>query len=241
MWPTPSSPPIPSATVQQFGSGLSYRVAVSSPTGDASHRDVDLVDLQLQNAATWSLLDNAVQTRELTVRLHGAALGITPFVVAVVDDSVALIIGALATVFLTAVSIVSFMNLDALRLLQFKLGVEEGRARVRLRRGQATYPTERSVRPPSLRRQHDPMGITTRSSLALVALDLVVAGVVGGLAATTGATNTTRALVCAGTGTLGAIAAALTIRWLVRRSAQAEQATADELDALGATVTSPVE
>lgn len=203
-------------------------MAVTEPV-DGSQRDVDLVDLQLQNAATWSVLDNAVQTRELTVRLHGAAIGLTPFVVAVVDDSVALVVGAVATVFLTAVSIVSFMNLDALRLLQFRLGVEEGRARTRLRGGQATYATERSVRPPSVRRQHDPMGITTRSSLALVALDLVAAGVVVALVATVDASNSTRIVVCSGGAVVGVAAAGLVIAALLRRSAAAEERIADEL------------
>lgn len=199
------------------------------PYPEAVERDIDLLDVQLQNAATWSLLDNAVQTRELTVRLHGAAIGIAPFVVAVVDESVALGIGAIATIFLTAVSIVSFLNVDALRLLQFKLGVEEGRARVRLRGGTATYRTEHSLRPPELRRQRDPMGIVARSALALVALDHLLAGFVLGMVVTVSASNSTRALVATGAVAIGAVAAVITVAVLVRRASEAERRTEREL------------
>jgi predicted xylose isomerase-like sugar epimerase len=191
---------------------------VTNPVDDASIRDVDLVDLQLQNAATWNLLENATQIRELTVRLHGGALALAPFVVAVVDGTVALIVASLAAVFLTAVSIATFLNLNAIRLLQFRIGVEEGRARVRLRGGLATYATEVDIRPPRLRTHNDPMGITTRSALALVAFDIVVACAALGLLATVEASSQVRVVTFVAAAALGIGLALLSLSWLVRKS-----------------------
>jgi predicted xylose isomerase-like sugar epimerase len=196
---------------------------VSSPVDDAAFRDVDLVDIQLQNAATWNLLDNATQIRELTVRLHGGALALAPFVIAVVDSTVALTVASLAAVFLTAVSVATFLNLDAIRLLQFRIGVEEGRARVRLRGGLATYATEVDMRPPRLRTHNDPMGITTRSALALVAFDIVIACAAIGLLATVEASSQVRVVTSVAGSAVGVGMALLALSWLVRRSDGAEQ------------------
>jgi hypothetical protein len=172
-----------------------------------STRDVDLLELQLQNAATWHVLDNAIQLRELTVRLHGAAVGLTPFAIGLLDVDVVLYSGALALAFLAVVSLLTFRNLDVLRLLQFRLAVEEGRARVRLRSGHRTYATEKSLRPPTLRRQNDPMGITTRSVLGVTAFDTVAFGIVGGLALTNESADNVRLIALLIGGASGAVGA----------------------------------
>lgn len=180
-----------------------------TPSAPISHRerDVDLVDVQLQNAATWNVLDNAIQLRELAVRLHGAAVGLTPFAIGLLDSEVVLYSGCAGIAFLSVVSFLTFRNLDVLRLLQFRLAVEEGRARVRLRAGQRTYATERSYRPPTLRRQRDPMGITTRSMLGVTAFDMTLLGVVAGLAMSNRSSDATQVATAISCGVAGAVAA----------------------------------
>jgi hypothetical protein len=140
-------------------------------------RDVELAELGLQNQATWKVLEFAERSREASTRLHGVAFGLLPFASAAVGASALLIYASLGAVFLAIVGISSFININGLRMLQYRLAVEEGKARVRLRNGTAVHDSETdAATPPALARQMDPMGGVTRGSRWLVAADLGVAG-----------------------------------------------------------------
>lgn len=139
----------------------------------AMERDVELAELGLQNQATWKVLEFAERSREASTRLHGVAVGLLPFASAAVGIASLMIYSSLGAIFLALVGISSFININGLRMLQYRLAVEEGRARIRLRGGAAVHGSEIDApTPPSLPRQMDPMGNVTRGARWLVAVDL---------------------------------------------------------------------
>lgn len=196
-------------------------------------RDVELAELALQNQATWKVLEFAERSREASTRLHGVAFGLLPFAAAAVGMSALLIYSSIGAAFLAVVGISSFININGLRLLQYRLGVEEGRARVRLRGGSAVHGSEiDAATPPALPRQMDPMGNVTRGARWLVAADL---GAIGPLLALgfivkhgDGRPGLTAALLIAA----ASLSAILTVSWLVwsrRHSQRTEGSLAEEL------------
>ncbi|MFZ4720797.1 MAG: hypothetical protein ACOYMR_15330 [Ilumatobacteraceae bacterium] len=137
------------------------------------HRDVELAELSLQNQATWKVLDFAVRSRDASTRLHGVALSILPFAAAAVGTHALLIYAGVGMLFLSFVSVNSFTSINAMRLLQYRLAVEEGRSRASLRGGVAVHSPELDVaHPPALAKQSDPMGTVTRSARWVAAADL---------------------------------------------------------------------
>jgi len=196
-------------------------------------RDVELAELGLQNQATWKVLEFAERSRESSTRLHGVAVGLLPFASAVVGVSALLIYSSFGATFLAIVGISSFININGLRLLQYRLAVEEGRARVRLRSGEAVHGNEIDApTPPSLRHQMDPMGTVTRGARWLVAVDLGAAGplLAAGLIAQHGAgrTGLTAALVICAV-MLSASSIGSWLIWSRRHGQRSEAALANDL------------
>ena len=137
------------------------------------NRDIELAELGLQNQATWKVLDFAVRSRDASTRLHGVAFSILPFAAAAVGTAALLIYAGVGTLFLSFVSVNSFTNINGLRMLQYRLAVEEGRSRASLRGGIAVHGPEIDIpHPPALAKQMDPMGTVTRSARWVATADL---------------------------------------------------------------------
>jgi len=215
--------------------------AVRTTTRDATdrgrltrvERDIELAELALQNQATWKVLEFAQNSREASTRLHGIAVGLLPFASAAVGTSALLIYSSLGAAFLTLVGINSFVNINGLRLLQYRLAVEEGQARIRLRGGVAVHgPEIDAPTPPSLPRQMDPMGSVTRGARWIVAVDLGASGplLVSGLLVRygNGRPGLTAALVISAVA-LSAISVASWLIWSRRHSQRTETSLATEL------------
>jgi len=201
-------------------------------------RDIELAELALQNQATWKLLEFAEHSRQASTRLHGIAFGLLPFASAAVGTSALLIYSSLGAVFLTLASINGFININGLRMLQYRLAVEEGRARIRLRGGMAVHGSEIDTpTPPSLPRQMDPMGSVTRGARLLVAADLGASGplLVAGLIVEHGSGRP--ALTAALAISAVAVSASSMVSWLSwsrRHGQRTEASLAEELRRLSA-------
>jgi hypothetical protein len=140
----------------------------------------ELVELQLQNEATWRVLDSATAQRDQLTRLHGGAIALLSLVFErlTTTEIVALALGI--SCFLAATAAMAFGHVQSLRCLQFKLGAAEGLSRRRLEAGgEPTYFGGADI--PAMRplvEQRDPMGVVTSTVRWLLLADCALIGFV---------------------------------------------------------------
>ena len=185
-------------------------------------RDVHLLDVQLQNEATWRLLDAATRQRDAALRYHGASIVLVPALLPFLSAHRLLVVGTVALAFLAFASSWTFLGVLALRAQQFHVGVAERFSRNSLAGEEGTWFASlaevRRIRP--LAEQRDPMGLVVSSARLLVLLDgfmLPAAAVL--TAARAAEVNLGWAIAGgAGTGAVSSVLAAVLLRGTVRRS-----------------------
>jgi hypothetical protein len=159
-------------------------------------RDADLLELQLQNRATWDTLEAAARQRDAVVRYHGAVVALLPVLLGRMTVGQFLAVTATAVVFLAFVSGLAVVAVQSLRVLQFRISAAERCSRHRLAVGhpQPYFGYTAFEDLPPLRLQRDPMGFVVASARLLLLLDVLLLPLVGAIVL---------AYVIAGDGLLG--------------------------------------
>jgi hypothetical protein len=192
----------------------------------AINEEYELVELQLQNAASWQVFASAQDQRDFVAKLHGGSILLLSLIVDQTTKVAATLAGAATLAVLAAVSFQAATLSISYRSLQFYQYSAERASRTRLTKGDsflaALIDSPEMV---ALRLQRDPMGSHVRTMRWIAVVDC---GLLGGYLAMTpmisfsvlnfGDAQPVEALSAAAVAFASGVAAALALNKEIRRS-----------------------
>jgi hypothetical protein len=133
-----------------------------------------LLEVDLQNRATWQLLEAATKQRDACLRYHGGLVVLLSALLPHLTVGQMLAVAVAGTAFLALASGTAFVAAQVFRVQQFQVGLAERFSRNRLAGDNGTWfgdlESVQHIRP--LGMHGDPMGFAVRTTLWLLLLDV---------------------------------------------------------------------